>query len=60
MCVVRPEVGAPSVLLCESEAVVREPSLAPRIDRVTVDELLLAQRLQVVGGGEPGTVGYGG
>ena len=41
------EVRARGILLCESEAVVHEPTLASRIDRVAVDKLLLTQRRQV-------------
>ena len=38
------------VLLCESKAFVHEPTVANRIDRVAVDELLLAQRRPVARG----------
>ena len=42
------------ILLHKIEAVVHEPLLVSRTDRVTVRDLLLAQRRQVAGGDGPG------
>ena len=46
---------AHGTLLCESEAVVHETTVTSGIDRVTIHELLLAQRRPVANGDEPGT-----
>ena len=46
---------AHGVLFCQSEAVVHELTVTTQVDRVTVPELLLAQRRQVAGGEGPCT-----
>ena len=42
------------IVLCRNEAVVHEPTVANRTDRVAVDKFLLAQKRPVAGGDEPG------
>ena len=48
------------VLLCRSGGVVHELTVTTGVDRVTVHELLLARRQQVVGGEEPCTTAHNG
>ena len=44
------------IVLCRNEAVVHEPTVANRTDRVAVDKFLLAQKRPVAGGDEPGAL----